>query len=310
MRTARAAAALLVLAAPARAMFPPTSASQVGLTSVPRGLTSASGDGLGISLGVRYAERSRLRSGATDVANPGGERSRQLRTTLILDHRVYKRLSAVAVIPHLSNQAESGGARASASGMGDVSLIARLSVFKPQALTRKELFALAGVELPTGKTQARDASGARLPLSQQPGSDSFDLIAGAAGVWSFWSVSFYADAVYKRAGREAYTFGDAFSANAGFNRPLPFAPAVSVAAELNLELAGRDRSKFPGPKVGADGVVRDTGSRTLSVTPSLQWRPGKTAAFTAGVQVPVRQFVNGTQLKAALAPHAGLSARF
>lgn len=300
----------LVLAAPARAMFPPTSASQVGMSSVPRGTVSATQKGLGLSLGMRYMERTQLRSGTRDVANPDGERSRTLRTTLIIDRHVWGRFSAVVLLPHIRNESRSGGRTETVSGLGDATLLARASVLRLESITPKEVFLVAGAELPIGATRLKDSRGVQFPVPQQPGSGSLDWLLGAAAIWSFWDVSLYGDATWKRAGRKAYTFGDAVSLTAGLNYPLPFLPSTGVSAELNLDVAGRDRSEFGGSGVMPDGLVRDTGGDSLFVTTSLQWRPSKSVSLSAGVQIPAYQSLNGTQLKAGLSPHASVSTRF
>src|SRR5687767_6998436 len=109
-------------------MFPPSSAAQVGLTSIPRGLSTTALKGPGASLSFRYMERSRLRSGTRDAANPTGERSRVLRATLILESPVWRRLRLAAVVPYVRTEARSSGRVEMASGIGDTALIVKASI--------------------------------------------------------------------------------------------------------------------------------------------------------------------------------------
>ena len=239
----RFALALLLLAAAPRAeaMFPPTSAAQVGLSSVPRGLATGTPRGLGLSNLFRYSER----------IGDAGQRSETLRHSLIVDYGVAQRWTAVAILPYVRNESRSGGVTQRASGLGDLALLGKYAVYQDHRLMDREIQLIAGLELPTGYDDAKDAAGQRLPLTLQPGSDSLDALAGAAMIWSYWKVALYGDALYKRHGRESYSFGDSVGVNAGANLPLGFAPKFSLSAELNFEWADREELM----RVALDGVL-------------------------------------------------------
>lgn len=86
------------------------------------------------------------------------------------------------------------------SGIGDLNLLAKYR------LTGEEGFRFAlvgGLKLPTGSTHERDLEGARLETEHQPGTGSWDPIAGASAAMKTGAVQFTASALYQFAGKGA-----------------------------------------------------------------------------------------------------------
>jgi len=276
---------------------------QVAPGATLRGLGTAMGDGLGVYLSSEQSTRDTLRRGARDVANPDDEKSRSLRTSLLLDHRLGRNLNLALSIPHLYTKGtytdSASGAQVTheTNGLGDIALFGRYSVWKDRLVNpRREWLGLLGLELPTGSTDEKDDGGRRLPITEQLGSDTTDVIIGTALLWGLPRFALYGDATYKINGRRAYTFAEALALNIGVNAP--FADEFSLIGEINGTFSGRDRSDFVGaPGRNPDGTVQNTGGETVYFSPALQWRPAGSWAFTAGVQIPVYQNFRGTQLR-------------
>jgi hypothetical protein len=283
-------------AAPAAAMTPPSVSADVVPRSALSGLHTPPGEGWGAGVSVWWSERDRLRSGTRSVDNPGGQRTATLRSTLTLDRSLGRRFGVLASVPYVRTRVSSSAGARTARGMGDAGLYLRYSLYRDRVVApTREVQLLAGTDLPTGDTTVTDASGARLPATQQPGSDTADAVFGAALTWGLPAFALHADASVRVNGGAAYTFGDSAALNAGVNAPLGGGP-WSVTAELNAQTVGRDDSALPGPGVLPDGTVRDSGGETVHVTPGLQWRPFPGAALNAGVQFPVHQDLRGVQL--------------
>lgn len=290
---------LCLTALSARAMTPPSLSVNVMPRSPVSGLAGLSDERSGIGITAWSSTRSRLRSGGRRVENALNEKVEVWRTTLLFDTPLSRRWTAVAALPYVRTRSSFDGGGDEASGPGDALFLGKYTLFQnPAGPVRREFQLLAGVELPTGKTDAKNAAGDNLPASQQPGSKTTDLLAGAAAAANLKRFSLYGDAVYKLSGRRAYTFGDLFSLNLGIN--VPFAPRArfSATAELNLEAAGRDTSDRPGPGVYPNKTVRDSGYETLYATPGLQWRPSRRWTLSGAVQLPLHQNYRGAQLAA------------
>lgn len=290
---------LLIAVGPIRAMKPPSLSVNVMPRSPVSGLSGLSDDRWGLGVTFWHSDRSRLQSGTRSVDNPLQEKTETLRTTLVWDFPLSPRWAATAALPHVQTRSSFNGGGDSASGPGDALLLVKYTLLQnPAGPISREVQLLAGVELPTGKTDAKDAAGSNLPAPQQPGSNSTDVVAGLAGALNIRRASLYGDATYKLAGTRAYTFGDLFALNAGVNVPLGLRARFSVTSEVNVEAAGRDTSSLPGPGVLPDRTVRDSGYETVYFTPGFQWRPTRRWTLSAAVQLPIHQNYRGTQLAA------------
>jgi hypothetical protein len=259
---------------------------------------------LGVYLSNRWVERDTRRQGTSDVSNPDGEKSENFRSTLLLDYRLWRNFSAALSVPYLRNKGSYNdpgtGARVTheTSGLGDIALFGRYSIWKDRLVNpRREWLGLLGLELPTGSTTEKDDAGANLPITEQLGSDTTDVIVGTAFLWGIPHVTFYGDATYKVNGSRAYTFADSLAVNAGVDVPL-VEGTLGLLGEFNGEFSGKDESDLVGaPGRNPDGTVANTGGETIYFSPALRWSPAGTLSFTAGVQLPLHQNFRGTQLK-------------
>lgn len=301
----------LALASPAQAMVPPAGAVGVPPRSSITTFSTASGDGLGLSLLSRRNARSSLGSGTRGAPNPDGQRSETIRSVLLLDYRLFPRLTFIAALPHVYHASASSQLRQTTNALGDAAIYGKYALLQDHPRNpRNQLSAILGVKYPTGSTSLRDAGGRRLPMPQQAGTGTIDFIFGAAASLTFPRGSLYGDVSYKFNTKAAYTFGDFLSANLGFNLPIGPIDPLSLTAELNGELAARDHSKENGAGVLPGGAVRDTGSELLFVSPGLQWRLARRSAASLSVQFPVYENYRGTQLRAGPTASLGLYTRF
>lgn len=310
MRLAVIAAALF-LAAIGHAMTPPSSAANVPPRTSINSFNTPSGDGIGVSIISRLDERSSLESGAHSADNPAGEKATTYRTSLLLDYRVQPRATVILNAPHLYNRSSSSSFDQTTNGLGDLAAYGKYAFYQNRGYRpTAEISGIVGVKFPTGSTNARDSGGARLPVPQQPGSGTTDFVFGAAAVLGMPLASIYGDVSYKLNSHASYTFGDFIAANAGVSAPIPHAASLNLTGEINGEFAGRDRStELTATEVGSDGIVRNTGSQTVYVSPGFSWRPIRDLALSFSVQLPIYQSVRGTQLAAGMNYNLGLYTR-
>jgi hypothetical protein len=102
---------------------------------------------------------------------------------------------------HVAGQAVSGvEALGSVAGVGDSSLLARYRLTD----SPKAMFTLiAGIKAPTGSTHRRSGAGERLETEHQPGTGSWDLIAGASFGAKAGPLRLTASALYQYSGEGA-----------------------------------------------------------------------------------------------------------
>lgn len=176
--------------------------------------------------------------------------------------------------------------------LGDVRVSARYGAFT------------AGLKLPTGKFDVKNAEGAEAERTLQPGTGTTDLLLGfhRNGDTSLDHTTWFAQVTggVPLNSREGYKPGKWLGMDAG----LRYAgmPDWAFMLQLNFQAKGRDS--------GINAEPEDSGQRQLFVTPGLAWMVTRDLQLHAYVQVPVYQSVNGVQLTADWLATAGVSWRF
>lgn len=282
---------------PVHAMTPPSVSANVVPRSPISGFNTPTGSGWGVGLTAWQSSRDDLRSGTKSVPNPDNQKSENFQTTLSLDINLAPRWAALITLPYISNEISFSGTTQKAEGLGDAALYLKYTLFQSWVNSTREVQLIGGVDSETGETRETDAQGNLLPASEQPGSNSTDIIIGGALNWGFLGFVTHADLTYRMMGTAGYQFGDAVFANAGINVPLR-AKSWSLTGEVNAEFRERDRSSLPGPAILPNKEVRDSGGETIYLTPGVQWHPSDRWFLNAAVQVPVYQYFHGTQLAA------------
>ena len=246
--------------------------------------------------------RSQYRSLRATGDNTGA--GRELRVRAVPTAIVYgltARLNLFAIVPYVDQELRldtpAGRLTRGATGLGDATTFAKWRVWTRDGpgWTRR-LSLIGGLKWPTGDFHRTDALG-EIPRPLQPGSGSYDPLAGAIVTWQTLGWQLDADAVYRRnTERAGFAFGDALDVDLAAQlrlRPRRL-PARGVPTYLNgvLELGGRWAGKD-----AVDGRADpDSGGHTLQLSPGIQW-VGTRWLVEAGLQVPVVQDLNGDGLE-------------
>ena len=210
-------------------------------------------------------------------------------------------LTLGATIPYVRKEitAWSGGDKSETTvdGLADIFLTAKYRYFERNYHGGStQLAILGGVKVPTGSTDARDGRGALLPMPDQLGSGSVDVVAAltATSVFDYnWAT--HASVLYRKntEGDRDFQFGDFLNYNLAISRmvyhePYP-GPEVFLGLELNGEYSARNELK--GDDLPNSGGNRVFLSPTLVAFLSPNW------TLEASVQVPVFQNLNGNGLE-------------
>ena len=259
--------------------------------------------GFGVRTFGSVETRSRLLVDGTDAIDPGGPALRVRTTPVAIVYGLRSRLSVVAVLPFVDKQLSfSGGAAqpltAGAGGLGDALFLTKWRFYKrDQPLGTFQLATELGVKAPTGARDLEDPDGRLLPPALQRGSGSWDPIANL--------IMTYVPA----AGRGRWVF----TGDIGV-RLTTKAHAVEVGNQVGydgmvkyrvhpvrhpgrdtfllLEINGRwqDRARVGG------SLMSDSGGHVVYLAPGIQFLLRQNLILEGGVQVPVMNDLNGTQL--------------
>jgi hypothetical protein len=231
------------------------------------------------------------------------ETAQHQRLDLYLAWAPADRVTLTLDLPFAFNELHEADARASASGVGDVSLSASVVAWRDRAvLPSAWIEARAFVKSPTGDTdRAREGE---IDPHLQPGTGSWDYGFGVAGAKRLARGALYASAFYRRNGKgefghHAYRYGDVALATLATELPLghalglPALERLTLGAQLDFRWAEPDR---------ADGdPYHHSGGEVLFATPSLRVRlplavRERPLSLRAAVQIPVTNaWLNGHQ---------------
>ncbi len=223
------------------------------------------------------------------------------------------RLALFGVVPLVDKELEradsSGRTSRQAGGLGDISLLARYTLYRSDATGRSlRLAPFVGIELPTGDDDRHDAAG-RLPSPLQPGSGAFDGFGGAVVTLQTLDYQLDAQLAYRRNGRaNGYRAGDEWRLDGSLQYRLwpgrlgAGTPAFLYGV-LEAGLARRGKDRF----AGADDP--DSGGTTLTLTPGLQYVTRRWIV-EAGVEIPIARNPNGRALQTDYVVRGGFRVNF
>ena len=289
--------------------------------------------GLGLRVDERYTRLSTLFDHGTKMDN-SNELETHWTTQFSAFYNVKSRLTLVAFVPYVrryerevaeDTTAHSDavaaktsqvhklfhggtGAAGTATGLSDLTLLARCQAIKRHSLTSTFIAALqAGVRFPTGRTNAQDHHENFLDAHLQPGTGAFNYLFGLSTSYAFKRFNLVANGLYNLAtegevGEDTYEFGNAlnydaafrFRLNSGEQAPLNFFAAVGVAGE------------YRGSELQNGVEVPGTGGHTLYLTPGLQVFY-RSLLFEFSFWQPLVQDLNGEQLGETFKTFAGIS---
>lgn len=163
-----------------------------------------------------------------------------------------------------------------AQGIGDISTLLQYKIVDKG--TRK-VSLLAGVKLPTGKTNIFDGD-EQLESHLQPGSGSWDILAGVAFSQTFNEITLHGSMLYQYTtkGEQETELGDLFSYNVALSYSMikpelshlhtgkqhtdPWAFGVDVFTELNGESRAKDKiAGIEDENSGGDALFLSLGTR-------------------------------------------------
>ena len=163
---------------------------------------------------------------------------------------------------------------------------------------------LAGLKLPTGRTNIANGAGDVAERTLQPGTGTTDLVLGAFLHQQLprQGASWFAQAQVQHAlnDHDGYRPGNQFSADLGFAKTLT--EKLSGIAQLNAVVKRRDS--------GINAEPADSGSRSLYLSPGMSYQLTDAVRAYAFYQHPLYQHVNGVQLTPKRAIVVGVSTRF
>jgi Putative MetA-pathway of phenol degradation len=274
--------------------------------------------GLRLDLRAEYIKQDQLRSGSHKT-NPAGEVDThdELRTInrnylATLDWNINPTWGVTLKVPlvdrahkHVHNEDDGAGGVAPEletwdfSGLGDIQAIGRYRFYADNNSNAGLRF---GLKLPTGAIHKKNSAGETAERSLQPGTGSVDSILGAYYNLRVDKFNWFAQGLWQQALSERDNFkpGRKLNVDAGFSYSAT--PDLSLMLQANLAHKSKDK--------GSNAEPDETGSYNLSVSPGASYRVTKDVQVYGFVQVPIYQYVRGTQLTSDWSAAVGISTQF
>ncbi|GAB4144124.1 MAG: hypothetical protein Tsb0016_13540 [Sphingomonadales bacterium] len=226
-----------------------------------------------------------------------GEAIRAIQSVTVLGYGVTPELAVFSMVPWASREADMAmGGERRVSGLGDIGLFARYTAYRHDISGGTvRLAPFLGVEIPTGESRRSGASGP-VPLGLQPGSGSWDMLGGLVASWATLDLNIDGQVAWQINTRaHGFERGDVFQADMAIQRRL--LPRV-LDADTEGFLFGGIEINFQHEGMTRIGGMADanSGADRLFITPALQYARKRWMA-EAGLQIPIAQSPNGTNVK-------------
>jgi hypothetical protein len=254
---------------------------------------------LGVDLSFQYVNQDR-RIGKAFAGDHDEIRTTNRITTAALAYAVSRDLQLSVSVPWISRSHTHLDAAVpeswSLNSLGDIALQSRYRLIADSRATAGGLWAIAGVKLPTGVHDLRNANGEVAEVTLQPGSGTTDGIVGlswqsgtrhasaiSGALGNVTVVPFFASATYqfRHGGVDGYRIGNELQINSGVGYPLS-----PIAVGL-LQINGRIRERDHGDEF--------TGGTVVYASPGIRFDV-RGAGLYAIVQIPVYEHMNALQL--------------
>jgi len=197
------------------------------------------------------------------------------------------------------------------AGIGDLDLLAKYRLTGEEGLR----FAIVGgIKVPTGSTHKRDLEGERLETEHQPGTGSWDPIAGASAAIKAGAIQLTASALYQFSGKGAQDtrLGDRFQG--GISISHHFGPAAPDHHDDGEEHGRHDHEHQHAPEHGHDSwdaflelggewegrqeiageVEQASGGSWLYAAPGVRFNSASGWSAGGAIAIPVRQRIRDT----------------
>ena len=197
----------------------------------------------------------------------------------------------------------------SVSGIGDLNLLAKYRLTEGEGPS----FALVGgLKVPTGSSRRRSLGGERLETEHQPGTGSWDPIAGASGAVPLGPVTLTASGLYQfsQRGAQDTRLGDRLQGGIALSHRFGPAPhehqpshhhhhgdeldehhdAPQPSWDAFVELAG----EWEGRQTVAGQVEEESGGKWAWVAPGVRFNAASGWSASAAVAIPVYQRIRAS----------------
>ena len=269
------------------------------------------GAGLRTNLHYTYIDQSQLRSGSRKVTAEGNigtideQHTRNSDLYFAIDYAFNPDWAVSLQLPfirrdhsHAVNDVTTTYEAWDIAGFGDLRLLARHPLSTSHNTSTGFYF---GVKLPSGKINDTNAAGLPAERSLQAGSGTTDTILGVNTYRELDgnATTAFAQAQWQRpiGERDHYAPGQQVSTDIGIRYAMTL--TTSVMMQLNLLWKDRDR--------GSNAEPEETGGRYVYLSPGINHALTKRLQLYGFVQLPLYQYVNGTQLTADKSVVLGLS---
>ncbi|HYG26532.1 MAG TPA: transporter [Caulobacteraceae bacterium] len=177
----------------------------------------------------------------------------------------------------------------SVSGLGDLRLMAKFRVAEGLAL-------IGGVKAPTGETDKESADGELLETEHQPGSGSWDPIAGAAFATDFGALTFTAGGLYQFSGEgdQDTELGDRAQVGVALSRH--FGPedhhdeeGVEPHGHASWDAFGELTYEWEDRQAIARVEQEESGGKVLWLSPGARYTTAGGTSLAGSISFPVWQ---------------------
>lgn len=190
------------------------------------------------------------------------------------------------------------GTKQRSEGLGDLQLVGDYSVFSNPT---QSIGLVAGIKFPTGDTEEANSIGTLFEPELQPGTGSYDYLAG--GVYhrelGHWDLTANAIHVFKTEGDQDFRLGDLTSTSFLLNYTAPFSNIGASQIGLDVTLQHEGKQKNAGSK------VEDSGGLTLLLGPTIEIKNSHHVSLFASVLFPAMQNLGGVHQEVDLIWTAG-----
>ena len=201
---------------------------------------------------------------------------------------------------HAAEEAPEISMLGDSSGLGDLTLYSQYR-FVGNSDSRTHVSLLLGLKTPTGRTDVVSDEGGRFETEHQPGSGSWDTLAGFSLTRQWSGVSLDSNVLYAFAGKGAQdsNMGDVFNYNVALSHRMEHEhgsahhhhSTVESSWDVAVELNGEWRDF-----VTVAGVRQaHTGGNLLYLAPSVRFNSSNGWSAYASLGVPVVENLNGVQ---------------